>query len=128
MGRARGEVHEERLIRHERFLLPNPVYGLLGHVWHQVVALFGRLLHLNWRGALIQRWVPLVSLAANEPVEIFKSSSASWPSIKRPGRTGLPYRYFVALAELRRCVAVELQGAGQGRTIVRQDRAIAGRP
>src|SRR5271167_1622226 len=102
MGRARREVNKEWLVGHERFLLPDPVDGLVGHVWHQVIAFLWGLLDFDRRGAFIQRWVPLVGLAANEPVEIFESSSSSGPRIKRPRRTGLPDWHFMALAELRR--------------------------
>ena len=128
VSRARREVDEERLIGNERLLLPNPVDGLVRHVFHQVVALFGRLLDLDRYGAFIERWIPLVRLAADEPVEIFESASAGRPSIKGTGRTGLPDRHFMTLAELRRRIPIELEGPGEWRAGVRQNRVIAGRP
>jgi hypothetical protein len=111
VGRAGREVDKEGLIGTERLLLPHPVDGLVCHVFHQVVALVGRLLNLDRVGAFIERWIPLVGLAADEPVEIFESSSPSRPCIKGADRTGLPDRNFMALTELRRRVAIELEGA-----------------
>ena len=127
MGRAGRKVDEEGLIGNERLLLPNPVNGLVRHIFHQVIALFGRLLDLDGGGALIERRIPLVRLAADEPVEVFESASPGRPRIEGPGRTGLPDRNLMALAELRRCIAIELEGSGERRAGVRQDRVIAGR-
>src|SRR5580698_6108723 len=100
VGRARREVNEEWLIRNECFLLPNPVNGLIRHICHQVVALFGCFLDLDRCGALIKRWVPLVRLTSDEPVEILESSSACRPRIEGTGRTRLTHRPFMALPEL----------------------------
>ena len=127
MGRAGREVDEERLVGRERLLLADPVDGLVGHVLHEVVALLGRLLRLDRRGALVQRRVPLVGLAADEAVEILEAASARGPCIERPGRARLPNRHLVALAELRRIIAVELQRLGQRRHGVGQHRAVARR-
>src|SRR5271169_6549701 len=86
---ARCEVDEEWFVGNERFLLPNPVHGLVGHVFHKVIALFGRLLWLDRYSAFIERRIPLVRFAADEPVEIFESASAGRPGIEGTGRTGL---------------------------------------
>ena len=43
MGRAGREVHEERLVRHQRLLLAHPGDGAIGEVLGQRVALLGRL-------------------------------------------------------------------------------------
>ena len=69
MGRARREVHEERPIRHQRLLLADPADGVVGQVLGQVVALLRRGRRLDRRRAAVQRRVPLVVLAADEPVE-----------------------------------------------------------
>src|SRR6267154_4162372 len=108
-------------------LLPNPVDGLVGHVFHQMVALFGRPLEFHRCGAFIERRVPLVCLAADETVEIFESASPGRPGIKRTGWAGLPNWHFMALAELRRRVPIELERPGQWRAGVRKDRIVAGR-
>ena len=39
---ARREVHEERLVRHQRLLLPHPADRVVGQVLGEVVALLGR--------------------------------------------------------------------------------------
>ena len=46
VGHAGGEVHEERLVGHQRLLRPHPVDGVVGQVLGEVVALLwglGRL-------------------------------------------------------------------------------------
>ena len=101
--------------------------GLVGHVLHEVVALFGRLLRLDRRGALVERRIPLVGLAADEAVEVLEAAAARGPGVERPDRARLPHRHFVALAELRRVVAVELERLGQRRHGVGQHRAVARR-
>ena len=121
------EVDEERLVGDERFLLPDPVDRLVGHVLHEVIALFGRLLHLDGRRALVERRIPLVRLAADEAVEILEAAAAGGPGVERTRRAGLPHRHLVALAELRRGVAVQLERPGQRRRGVGQHRAVAGR-
>ena len=113
VGRAGREIDEERLVRRQRLLLRYPGHGLVGHVLHEVIALFGRLLGFDRRGAFVQRRVPLVRLAADEPVEILEAAAARRPCVERPDRAGFPHRHFVTLAELRRGVAVELQRSRQ---------------
>ena len=55
VGGAGREVDEERLVGNERLLLADPVDRLVGHVLHEVIALFGRLLHFDRRGAFVER-------------------------------------------------------------------------
>jgi hypothetical protein len=126
--RARREVNKEGFVRGERLLLRHPRHGLVGHVLHEVIALFGRFLRLNRRRALIQGRVPLVRLAAEETVEIFEPAAAGRPCVERPDRARLPYRHLVAFAELRRRVAVELQRPRERRNRVGQDGIVPGRP
>ena len=111
VGGAGGEVGEERLIRCQRLLLPDPGDGLVGHVLHEVVALFGRAVHLDRIRALIQGRVPLVGLTADETVEVLEATAAGGPRVERPDGTGLPNRHLMALTELRSVVPVELQRA-----------------
>ena len=127
MGRAGREVNEKRLVGREGLLLSNPTHGLVGHVVHEVVALFGRPLRFHRCGALIKRWVPLVGLAADEPVEILESGATRGPSVERPCRAGLPHRHFMAFAELGCGVAVQFQGPGQRRHGVGQHRGVSRR-
>ena len=109
------------------FCCADPVDGLVRHVVHQVVALFGRLLRLYRRGAFVERRVPLIGLAADEPVEVFEAAAARGPGVERTGGARFPDRHLVALAELRRRVAVELQCARKRRHGVRQHGAVARR-
>jgi len=53
----------------------------------------------------VNRWIPLIGLASDESVEVFESRTRG-PAIERPHRTRLPRRHFMALAELRRRIAV----------------------
>ena len=123
--RPRGEVHEERLVGHERLLLARPLDRLVGHVLGEVVALLGRLLRLQRRRALVDGRVVLVRLTADEAVEVLEAA-AGRPGVERSHRARLPDRHLVALAELRRRIAVQLQGLRQGRTGVGADRVVAG--
>ena len=127
VGGAGGEVDEERLVAHQGLLLADPLDGLVGHVLHEVVALFGRLGGLHRGGALIDGRVVLVGLAADEPVEVLEAPAAGRPGVEGPGRAGLPHRDLVALAELGRRVAVELQRLGQRGRGVGPDRVVPGR-
>ena len=125
--RAGREVDEERLVGRETLLLPDPANRLVGHVLHQVVALFGRLPRLDGRGPLVERRVPLVGLAADESVEVLEAASARRPGIERSGRARFPDRHFVTLAELRGGVAIQLERPRQRRHRVGQHRAVARR-
>ena len=125
--RARREVHEERLVGHERLLLAHPLDRLVGHVLGEVVALLRRRLGLDRRRALVDGRVVLVRLAADEAVEVLEAAAAGRPGVERAHRARLPDRHLVALAELRRRVAVQQQRLRQRRAGVGTDRAVAGR-
>ena len=129
VGRVRGarrEVHEERLVGDERLLLTGPGDRLIGQVLGQVIALGRRFRRLDRRRAFIERRVPLVILATDEAVEIFEATATGRPRGERSRRARLPNRNFVALAELRGRVTVQLEGQGERRFGVGQHRAIAG--
>ena len=81
---ARREIHEERLVGHQRLLLARPLDRLAGHVVGEVIALLGRLLRFDGRGALVDRRVPLVGLAADET----RRSTRSRRRRSATGRTG----------------------------------------
>ena len=127
MRGARGEVHEERLVGHQRFLLTHPLDRLVRHVLTQVVTLLGGLLRLDRRRPFIQPRIPLVRLAADEAVEILEAAPAGGPLVERSHRARLPHRDLVAFPELRRRVAIQLHGHGQRRLVLRQDRGVARR-
>ena len=123
VGGARGEVDEERLVRHQRLLLADPADGAVGHVLGEVVALLGGAVGFDRHRVLVDRRGPLVRLGADEPVEVLEPGPRR-PLPERPHRARLPRRHLVALAELRRRVAVQLQRLGQRGGRVRADRAV----
>ena len=122
--RAGREVREEGLVRHERLLLADPLDRLVRHVGHEVVALFRRLLGLDRDRALVDRRVVLMGLPADEAVEVLEAAPGR-PVVEGPHRARLPHRHLVALAELRRRVAVQLQRLRERRAGVRPDRVVA---
>src|SRR5262245_39469151 len=86
MRRAGREVHEERLVWSERFLLTNIGDRLVRNVLRQVIPLFGRLLGFDRYRAIVERRVVLAVLATDEPVEVFEAR-AGRPAIERPDGT-----------------------------------------
>jgi len=127
VGGAGGEVGKERAVRHEGLLLADPVDRMIGQILCEVVALLGCRRRLNRGGSVVQRRVPLVVLAADEAVERLEPATGGRPRIEGTERRGLPHRHLVALAELGRRVAVELQRHGQRGLGVGPHRAVAGR-
>ena len=123
--RAGGEVDEERLVRHQGLLLTHPSHGAIGQILGQVISLFGGGRRLNRGGAVIERRIPLVVLATDEPVEGLEPAAARRPRLERTHRRGLPHRHLVALAELGGGVPVQLQRHRQRRFGVRPQRAVA---
>ena len=126
MGRPVGQIHEERLVGHQRLLLTHPTDGPVGEVLGQVIALLGRRRRLDRGRAVVQRRIPLVVLPTDEPVERLEPAATRRPGIERPHRRRLPHRHLVALAELRRRVAVQLHRHRQRRLRVRAQRAVPG--
>ena len=127
MGRPGREVGEERLVGHQRLLLADPLDRPVGDVLGEVVALLRRLVGLDRRGPLVERGVVLVRLTGDEAVEVLEAAAPRRPRVERAQRARLPHRHLVALAELRRRVAVELERLSQRRARVRPHRAVARR-
>ena len=126
VGGAGREVHEERLVGHERLLLAHPADRLVRHVLREVVALFRALALFHRRRAFVNGGIPLVGLAADEAVEVLESAAAGGPLAEGPQRARLPDRHLVALAELRGRVAVELERHRERRLVLRQHRRVSG--
>ena len=111
----RGEVHEERLLRRERFHRLRPADRLVGHVGHEMVVRILRGLDLVQ--SFVERRRPLVGLAADEAVELVEAR-AGRPAVGRTGGAHFPGRGLVRLAERRGGEAVEPEHLGQGRHAV----------
>ena len=71
VGGAGGEVREERLVRRQRLLAPDPPDRLIRHVGREVVVRVVRHFHLH--SAVVDQRCPLIRLAADEAVELVES-------------------------------------------------------
>ena len=109
-----------------RFLLAEPVDRLGRPILGEVTALFGGLFRLDRHRAVIDRGIQLVGLITDEAVKILKPAAAGGPGIERADGAVLPDRDFMAFAELRGAVTVQLQGAVNRPDDVGQPRACAG--
>src|SRR5580704_4739051 len=127
MASAGCEIHEEGLVIHQRFLLAHPGDSLVGHVVSEVVSLFSCPGRFNRDGALVDPGVPLIGLATDKSIEVFEPATARRPLVERTHWAGLPDRYFVALPELRRRVAVQPEGHWQRCFVLGENGAVAGR-
>ncbi len=125
--RAGREVGEERLVGHQRLLLPHPVDRPVGHVLGEVVPLLGQAIRLDRDRPVVERRGVLVRLAAQEPVEVLEPAATGRPRLERAHRTRLPDRHLVTLTELRRRIAVQLERLGQRRRGVGSHRVVPGR-
>ncbi len=125
--RTRREVREERLVRRQRLLLARPGDRLVRHVVHEVVALLGGAPRIDRGRVLVDVRVPLVGLAADEPVEVLEPAAGVRPVVEGSRRVGLPHRHLVALAELRRVVAVQPEDLGDRCARVGAQRVVARR-
>ena len=99
---------------------------MVGQVLGEVVALLGCLRRLDRSQPFVQRRVPLVVLAADEPVEVLEATAAGGPAVERTHRARLPDRDLVALPELCRRVAVQLERLRQRRHRVRSLGGVSG--
>ena len=126
VGRAGGEVHEERLVRHQRLLLAHPRNRAIREIFGERVAFLRRLRRLDGRGALVQARVVLVRLTADEAVEMLEAG-AGRPLVERTHRGHLPVRHLMTLTELRGGIAVQLQDLGERRFFLGTDAVVARR-
>ena len=123
MGRARREINEERLVGRERLFRANPGDRVVRHVRHQMVVWIVR--RLDRRHVFIERRMPLVRFAADEPIKFVEAGSGR-PAVGRPGDAELPGRRLVALSKGGCRIAIEPQHFGQGSDRVRALSGIAG--
>ncbi len=99
------------------------VDGVVGHAGNQVPARLA-LEGIDLRGVAEQVRLPLVGVAADEPVEILKAH-ADGPLIERPDLAGRKSRRVVVLAEPRGGVAVVQQDAADGGLVLGDDAVVA---
>ena len=122
MGGTWREVDEERFVRHQRPLLPDPGDRAVAQVLGEVV--LGICRHLERDRVLVQGRGVLVGLTGQEAVEVLEARTGG-PAVERAQRTRLEGRHLMTLAELGRRVAVEPQDLGQRSRRVRSHRCVA---
>ena len=125
VGRSGCEVDEERLVRHQRLLLTDPLDGLVRHVLGEVVPVLGTAWGLDRHGVAVDRRVILVGLTPDETVEVLEPG-AGGPLTEWAHRAGLPDRDFVTLAKLSRGIAVQQHRLCQRSRAVGDDRVVPG--
>ena len=108
--RTGREIHEKRLVGHQRLLLRDPLHRLIRHVDGKVIVWIVRRFDRN--RIAVNRGRPLVGLATDKAVEMFETA-AGRPLVERSHRAGLPRRHFVTLAELRGRVSIEFENFGK---------------
>ena len=123
VGGTGGEVHEERLVRRQRLLLPHPGDGPVRQILGERVALLGRLRRLDRRGSLEETGIVLIGLATDETVEVLETRTGG-PLVEWAGRGYLPHRHLVTLAELARRITVEPQRLRDRCLLLRPDAAV----
>ena len=110
-----GEIHEKWFAGLGRLLRADPVDCTVRHIGQQVVTgLSGRR---NSPGVLDQIRRPLIRVAADESVKVFKAQICG-PTIEGPGRTDFPIRRVVPFSERGRVVPVRFEDLwDQGRVV-----------
>src|SRR5438046_3541868 len=126
MRRMRGTgnvVAKERFIRGNLVDPIQVIDGVIRHARHQIPA--GLAIEgIDLRRVAKQVWLPLVSVAADEPVEILEALP-NGPIIKRPDLTGTEGRHVVVLAEPRRRITIVQQDAAEGRLVLSDNAVVA---
>src|SRR5215475_945845 len=99
MRRAGRVIDEKRPVRRDRFLLSQVINRLIRQMLIQGVVCFAPLgyFHFHRRSTIVQRWLPLICLTANESVEVVESLHGG-PAVEWAGDAGLPVRDVVILA------------------------------
>ena len=126
MRRVRGAGHvvaEERLARVNLVDPVHPIDGVVGHAGDEVPARLA-LEGIDLGRVAEQVRLPLVRVAADEPVEILEAH-AGRPLVERPDRAGLEGRRVVVLAEPGGGEAIVQQDAADGRLVLGDDAVVA---
>jgi hypothetical protein len=122
VGGASRVVQQPRLARCERVLHTHPRNCLIGQIAVEYVVRVAQI-RLDRRGILVQRRVPLVTVAPNEPVEVFKAQSGR-PQVERPRLARHPVRHIMHFAESCRVVAVVLEDCTDGTSALGHQRIV----
>src|SRR5438046_8872790 len=126
MRRMRGTgnvVAEERFIRGNLVDPVQVIDGVIRHAGDQIPA--GLAIEgIELRRVAKEVWLPLVSVAADEPVEILEALP-NGPIIKRPDLTGTEGRHVVVLAEPRRRITIVQQDAADSRLVISDNAVVA---
>jgi hypothetical protein len=118
VGRARAEVHEERLVGRHHLGVADEADRLVGQVLGQVVAVLGAFGLLGVVVVVDQVGIPLVGLAAEEPV-VALEAAAHRPVALGRGHVQLIGRAQMPLAEHVGVPAPFAQHLGDGRALER---------
>ena len=122
---ARGVIQEEGLVRRADMRILDEFDGFVGKVSTQVVAVLRLCRLLDPVVVVDQLRIPLVGLAAHEPVIPLKAA-AEGPAVIRPG-CGHVFRWCeVPLPDTESVVALLQQHLAEHPLIERQDAVVAG--
>ena len=124
MGGARRVFDEERLRRHRLVEAIEIVDRVVGHAGDQVPARLA-LEGVDLGGVAEEVRLPLVGVAADEPVEILEAH-AGRPLVERPDRARREGRGVVVLAEPGGRVAVVEEDPADRRLVLGDDAVVAG--
>ena len=105
-----SEVAKERFIRCRHLLLGDPLDGFFGEILGEVIV-FTTKVRLHRSGLIVNRWLPVGGLGADDAVEAFEAHTG-WPPIKGAGGVLLPCRGQVPLAKAASGVTVLFQYFG----------------
>ena len=97
---ARCVIHEKGLVRRHRLLRLDPIDRLVGHIDGEVIAFRFRRIHFG--NAVVDQWIPLIRLAADEAIELVESLMGR-PAIERGPTRWSPRPPFRATCQTRRC-------------------------
>ena len=109
---SRRKVAKERFIRCRHLLLGDPLDGFCGEVFGEVIVVSTKV-RFYWCGLIVNRWLPVGGLGANDAVEAFKPH-AGWPTVKGPCGVLLPCGGQVPLAKTAGGVTILFQYFGNG--------------
>ncbi len=117
VGGTRREIDEERLVRCQRLLVPDPGSRLVCHVGQEVVARVVR--QLDRVSTVIDIGRPLVGLATEKAEELVEPPDRSgWPADKGPGDAGFPRGGLVPLPKSGGAVPIVAQHLGNWSHVV----------